>query len=278
MDFVIKRLTVSNVCMLLGMAEERLCTPIFEGCRAFLVHNFMLASNHADFASCISLNCLKSMLVLDDLYVEKEEYAVDATLRWVAHVPNRAVSLDELLPLVRWPTVDMLFLHHNVETNADLVQVCVDASVACRWSFGCRRRLDVCVCLCVRVCMYVRLKSIARMYMCVALYHSMQKCCPEHYQYQAAPCQDVNCITDSHDYCFFLLYLNYHTARPYSSGPSPLSTTPNRATSCAPSCSKRTSSDHPPPPSVPRSNPPAHDAATPSSPPLTLYGTAKARA
>merc|ERR1711974_492491 len=78
--------------------------PLVDKCNAMLCEQFSTIYKKEDFCS-MSKDLLKGILERDDVAAEEKEI-FDALKKWINHKPEREKYLEELLSLIRFPTMD----------------------------------------------------------------------------------------------------------------------------------------------------------------------------
>jgi len=107
--FLERHVTVSsnNCCAKLMEATALRCTQAQRHCVWVLLQDFEVATKQPSFLQ-LEQSILAEVLSRDDLDVAREELVVDGLLCWLqAQSDGGGAALDELLPLVRWPLLQM---------------------------------------------------------------------------------------------------------------------------------------------------------------------------
>ncbi|XP_047443803.1 kelch-like protein 23 isoform X2 [Mugil cephalus] len=107
--FLERELHVSNCLGMMEYAWQRGCTDLYSAARQVALTHFTAISTEEDFLS-LSKETIANLLASDDLAIQKDDLALEATLRWVSFDPKREEHFLELIELIRPESLSLPFI------------------------------------------------------------------------------------------------------------------------------------------------------------------------
>lgn len=107
--FLERELHISNCLGMMEYAWQRGCTHLYSAARQVVLTHFAAISTEEDFLS-LSKETIADLLASDDLAIQKDDLALEATLRWVSFDPKREEHFLELIELIRPESLSLPFI------------------------------------------------------------------------------------------------------------------------------------------------------------------------
>uniref|UniRef100_A0A8C4EIK3 BTB domain-containing protein n=1 Tax=Dicentrarchus labrax TaxID=13489 RepID=A0A8C4EIK3_DICLA len=107
--FLERELHLSNCLGMMAYAWRLGCTQLYKAARQVVLTHFSAIAAEEDFLS-LSKEAIADLLASDDLAIHKDDFALEATLRWVSFDPKREEHFLELIELVRPESLSLPFI------------------------------------------------------------------------------------------------------------------------------------------------------------------------